>query len=542
VHIHPKNAFAMSLALLRAHFAEARTSKAVLNEWRTMALNILYGLLPPPASEAVCDHSTDRLGRAACRHNQDWCSLKTAQVADVPPQVLNGTVPCALQRWCKLDKLQVYSRVTASAQGRLHGCLSNRRIVVMGDSATNELVMELMLLLGHRQKGFLRKFLAVEYNVPRTGTSTIVDGPLRREMWPNERNTTFRDASINFSLSFRWGAHTDLAGIRGGIDTVVSPTPAFQAELLRHGLHKNASRDTRPHVLVFGNTWHDYGRFMSTCTGARGSCECAPAEGVASTRWPDLVARYKERCHRVARWLVGVQRAGTQVVVLSLYPRLVPSNLKGRPPIDLMAATADMTLHTSLHASGFFAAGGRALDQWPVYAAYQGAQARGHAEYGIRLHRQRAAIHTSSLSLMSLLKSPQDRIEADLVNVRLQLLLNELCSPHEDRQLCGTNSFHEQGAAAARQPAECACPDTNEALMEQSLGAEVGELLFFSAIAGCLCPPSAIAGCLCPPEAASEGQITRGRGLVAMCVICAGCCFLPMSGWIACDRRMAGPR
>ena len=459
-------AFVLLLHLAEPRCTNARTPQAVVDAQRTMVLGMVYGLLPAPSSEANCSLSTARLGRAACRQQPEWCALNRTQAADTPPQIPDGTVPCALKRLCHLDRLRLYSRVSESAQRRLHSCLAARRIVVIGDSVTNEIVMELMLLFAHHQPGFVRKFIALEYNVPKHARSVIEDGPLRREMWPSERNVTFRDTSINLSLSFRYGAHTDLAGIRGGIDTVVSPEPKFQAELLSLGLHENSSRDKRPDVFVFGNTWHDYNKFISKCTGARGSCECRPTEGAASSRWPDLVARYAGRCDLVARWLVGVQRAGTQVVVLSLYPRVVPHNLKGRSPIDLMAATADHVLHSALRAAGFFAAGGRALDQWPVYAAYEGVQARGHAEYGTRLHPQRAAVHTSSLSLMSLLKKPSDRIEADLVNMRLQLLLNELCNPPADRHVCGTNSFHNQGTAAARHPAECACPDTHAPLME----------------------------------------------------------------------------
>jgi hypothetical protein len=102
-------------------------------------------------------------------------------------------------------------------------------------------------------------------------------------------------------------------------------------------------------------------------------------------------------------------------------------------------------------------AGGRGLDQWPLYAAYVGARlhfsgsarsthagghlfdrysglmARGRAAYGRRDERgnvrEPSTVHTSPIAMGI-------PIEPDLVNARLQLSLNALCSrppsDHED--------------------------------------------------------------------------------------------------------------
>lgn len=246
-------------------------------------------------------------------------------------------------------------------------------------------------------------------------------------------------------------------GIRGGIDTVLSDNAAFQAELHRHGLNAAAAPDALPEAVLFGHSWHDYSRLRTPC--GRG-CDCATRD---NSTWGGVLRAYALRCGRVAAWLSALARRGVTVVQLSLFPRFVPSNLRGAPPMDVMAAAADHLLHSALRREGFFEAGGRAIDQWPLYAAYQHVQARGKADYGLRLEALRPSIHSSPFALSALLTHNGSRIEADLINARLQLALAALCAPATRALPCGAASFDAPGRAAVCAPAECACPETGGA-------------------------------------------------------------------------------
>jgi hypothetical protein len=114
-------------------------------------------------------------------------------------------------------------------------------------------------------------------------------------------------------------------GIRGGIDTVLSDDDAFQAELHRHGLNAAAAPDALPEAVLFGHSWHDYSRLRTPC--GRG-CDCATRD---NSTWGGVLRAYALRCGRVAAWLSALARRGVTVVQLSLFPRFVPSNLRGAP-------------------------------------------------------------------------------------------------------------------------------------------------------------------------------------------------------------------
>jgi hypothetical protein len=130
-------------------------------------------------------------------------------------------------------------------------------------------------------------------------------------------------------------------GIRGGIDTVLSDDDAFQAELHRHGLNAAAAPDALPEAVLFGHSWHDYSRLRTPC--GRG-CDCATRD---NSTWGGVLRAYALRCGRVAAWLSALARRGVTVVQLSLFPRFVPSNLRGAPPMDVMADASSAAAHHS---------------------------------------------------------------------------------------------------------------------------------------------------------------------------------------------------
>ena len=66
--------------------------------------------------------------------------------------------------------------------------------------------------------------------------------------------------------------------------------------------------------------------------------------------------------------LTTLQRAGVQVVWFSLFAR--DKTTHGGP--DVVRSMADHVVHKQLRTAGFFGAGGRLVDQWPLYASYFG--------------------------------------------------------------------------------------------------------------------------------------------------------------------------
>ena len=140
-----------------------------LAQYRMAAYGVLSPDTPPLAEWlAPSNCSTQRrfsayqrlapveLGLAPCRSRPFWCELGREHRGSAPPQ-LHGSVPCRLLRECDfLQGLSFYAApsnatprddVHARALQRTLGCLRNRRVVLLGDSVTRELAMELILLL-----------------------------------------------------------------------------------------------------------------------------------------------------------------------------------------------------------------------------------------------------------------------------------------------------------------------------------------------------------------------------------------------------------
>jgi hypothetical protein len=64
---------------------------------------------------------------------------------------------------------------------------------------------ELVLLLAHGNELFLRGFFAQAYRASAPGRVRVLEaGALRLERWPNERNWTLRDATLNLSIAYLW--------------------------------------------------------------------------------------------------------------------------------------------------------------------------------------------------------------------------------------------------------------------------------------------------------------------------------------------------
>ena len=94
----------------------------------------------------------------------------------------------------------------------------------------------------------------------------------------------------------------------------------------------------------------------------------SPAGCQCNTSWSEKLARYSSDAAAVASNLTTLQRAGVQVVWFSLFAR--DKNTHGGP--DVVRSVADHVVMKQLRAAGFFGAGGRLVDQWPLYASYFG--------------------------------------------------------------------------------------------------------------------------------------------------------------------------
>ena len=86
--------------------------------------------------------------------------------------------------------------------------------------------------------------------------------------------------------------------------------------------------------------------------------------------------------------LTTLQRAGVQVVWFSLFAR--DKDTHGGP--DVVRSVADHVVLKQLRAAGFFGAGGRLVDQWPLYASYFGLV--GSRPGAPRSHAERATFGT----------------------------------------------------------------------------------------------------------------------------------------------------
>ena len=76
----------------------------------------------------------------------------------------------------------------------------------------------------------------------------------------------------------------------------------------------------------------------------------------------------RRRAAAVVSNLTTLRRAGVKVVWFSLFAR--DKTTHGGP--DVVRSMADHVVHRQLRIADFFGAGGRLVDQWPLYASYFG--------------------------------------------------------------------------------------------------------------------------------------------------------------------------
>ena len=142
-----------------------------------------------------------------------------------------------------------------------------------------------------------------------------------------------------------------------------------------------------------------------------------------NTSWSEKLARYTSDAAAVASNLTTLQRAGVQVVWFSLFAR--DKTTHGGP--DVVRSMADHVVHKQLRIAGFFGAGGRLVDQWPLYASYFGL---------VDSRPARATFGPSSLHYSA--SSFADRfVLPDLGAMRVQFALDALCSTSAWVPPCG---------------------------------------------------------------------------------------------------------
>ena len=92
---------------------------------------------------------------------------------------------------------------------------------------------------------------------------------------------------------------------------------------------------------------------------------------------------------------------------------------------DAVRSMADHVVHKQLRAAGFFDAGGRLVDQYPLYASYFGLVGRHRAAFGP------SSLHYSATSFADRVVLP------DLGAMRVQFALDALCSKNSWEPPCG---------------------------------------------------------------------------------------------------------
>jgi hypothetical protein len=124
---------------------------------RIMSLYHLGPQLPGNCSDPTSWAS--RLSYAECRSLPHWCDLPKGQARDAPPS-FGGKLPCGLADKCAQGLRSV--RFFHGLNNRsLSQCLRNRRIVLVGDSTLQELMVELAMTLSRDVPSFTSAFLSL---------------------------------------------------------------------------------------------------------------------------------------------------------------------------------------------------------------------------------------------------------------------------------------------------------------------------------------------------------------------------------------------
>ena len=327
-------------------------------------------------------------------------------------------------------------RPRTPGQQRTLECLRDKVIVFLGDSVMRELFTEWALWLGISVPGFNARWLRNDF---KKQVSEAAEPTTRHSIGPLDvffklynQDVSLTDHRLNLTIKFRQATHFNWSNSSSARLRFWQST-AFRQELEELGVHPVAH--PRGVDAVFASTtFHDDAHLVTACTSK--GCQC-------NISWSEKLARYASDAAAVASNLTTLQRAGVQVVWFSLFAR--DKNTHGGP--DVVRGVVDHAVHTQLRASGFFDAGGRLVDQWPLYASY----------FGLVRSRHAAAFSTSSVHYSA--SSHGDRfVLPDLGAMRVQLALDALCSDSAWEPPCGLErDYMEQTQLVATFQPDCQC-------------------------------------------------------------------------------------
>eukprot|EP00965_Chrysotila_dentata_P240419 6203703-Pleurochrysis_carterae.AAC.3 len=383
-----------------------------------------YGVEPPGSAPLPnCSQASERW-HPLCRNTAgpEWCSLQGQQKEDAPNHLM-GMVPCSLFMECKeFSKTTMYNYNSSG----LAACLHNKRIVSVGDSVVNEMMVHFCLFLAYDIPEFVLQYLTIGYKKSTQASSRLLShGPVSLEMFPNSRNFTFRDSRINLTVQMVHSGALHLQD-HGGLRTLTHPE--FASELIRLGLHPHTTQTGRPDIVVTGASFHDDVNLGTSCDS---SCSC-------NSTWSSQLGEYIHYMQGVASLLALLQRSGTSVVWMTLFPR--GKQYRGGP--DFLRAVVDQAAQTELERAGFVREGGRIVDQWPVYRSYFQ-----NGNYGP------SSLHTAPLTIADCNLPP------DLVSMRTHFLLDAICTAQGQWEpRCGMGSqYRPQAAYVTSLNAQCSC-------------------------------------------------------------------------------------
>jgi hypothetical protein len=437
----PKNG--SKLSRLAANGQLASIAHKVANEHLLMT----YGVVPQTTPNCSSDNKAlIRAGQGGCRFSPHWCNLQRQAAA--APTALSGTVPCSLRHACpELDKLVL----RAAGSHSLRRCLRGKRLAVLGDSTMGEVVTELFYTLSRHEPALTYEALRMGYKDSSVPHTHLEAGDVSIDFHPHQRNVSYADASLGFTLNFTFSGAASINDNHEGMRTLVNP--AFEPEMRRLGVYPGVPRAQAPSALIIGTTFHDdYGLSLSHTCGVlppkpNRSDTFAPTVHVprcecGEERFETQVSRLERVAAQVAEKLTAIQREGTAVIWTSLFPRAKHTVL-GHDPLR---ALADAIVHAALSGAGFFAAGGQFIDFWPMAISYFELHKLGVAAFG-----------PSSLHYAPFMFKDQ-HVQPDFVAMRVQAVLAALCEPRGGAPLCGVGSvFRPQAEALRALKPECSC-------------------------------------------------------------------------------------
>ena len=292
------------------------------------------------------------------------------------------------------------------------------------------------LWLGSTVTGFNARWLTndfkkqVEDEAKPTTRHSI--GPLDVLFKLFNQDVRLTDHRLNLTIKylaatqFNWSFGESTAGLR------YWQSAGFRTGLEELGVHPMA-RPRGVDAVFASTTFHDDTHLVTDCAPV--GCQC-------NTSWGEKLARFERDAAAVAANMTTLQRAGVQVVWFSLFAR--DKNTHGGP--DVVRSMADHVVHRQLRIAGFFGAGGRLVDQYPLYAAYFQLVGSTRAMLGP------SSLHYSATSFADRFVLP------DLGAMRVQFALDALCSNSAWEPPCGLERDNTEQVqfVEAFQP-ECQC-------------------------------------------------------------------------------------